>query len=130
MSVEIKGLKEIIDKLNTLPPKLENKVVRSAVRKGTNKLRDSARDKVAVDTGNLKKSIVTMGYRESGKIAFKVAVIRRKAKSAKSPYYAHFVEFGTSKMPAQPYMRPALDESEEEVLQTTVDYIKKGLSEL
>ena len=61
MSVEIKGLKEIIDKLNTLPPKLENKVVRSAVRKGTNKLRDSARDKVAVDTGNLKKSIVTMG---------------------------------------------------------------------
>ena len=130
MSVEIKGLKEIIDKLNTLPPKLENKVVRSAVRKGTNKLRDSARDKVAVDTENLKKSIVTMGYRESGKIAFKVAVRRRKAKSAKSPYYAHFVEFGTSKMPAQPYMRPALDESEEEVLQTTVDDIKKGLSEL
>ena len=55
---EIKGLKEIINKLNALPEKLENKVVRKAMRKGINEIRDSARSKVAVDTENLKKSII------------------------------------------------------------------------
>jgi HK97 gp10 family phage protein len=31
--------------------------------------------------------------------------------------YAEHVEFGTSRMEAQPYMRPALDEHEGEILQ-------------
>lgn len=130
MSAEIKGLKEIIDKLNALPKKLENKVVRSAVRKGVNEIRDLARSKVSIDTGNLRKSIVTIGHRENGKIALKVTVRQRKSKSAKSPYYAKFVELGTSKMVAKPFLRPALDESEDKVLDTVIDDIKKGVDEV
>lgn len=37
--------------------------------------------------------------------------------------YAEHVEFGTSRMAAQPYMRPALDEHEGEIVQAVSDTI-------
>jgi HK97 gp10 family phage protein len=38
--------------------------------------------------------------------------------------YASYVEFGTSKMEAQPFLRPALDENQDEALQAIVEYIQ------
>lgn len=38
--------------------------------------------------------------------------------------YASYVEYGTSKMEAQPYLRPALDEAEEEALNAIADSIE------
>ncbi len=37
--------------------------------------------------------------------------------------YAEHVEFGTSRMAAQPYMRPALDEHENEIVQAVSDTV-------
>ena len=37
--------------------------------------------------------------------------------------YAEHVEFGTSRMEAQPYMRPALDEHENEIVQAVRDTV-------
>ena len=37
--------------------------------------------------------------------------------------YAEHVEFGTSRMEAQPYMRPALDEHEHEIVQAVSDTV-------
>ena len=37
--------------------------------------------------------------------------------------YAEFVEFGTSRMAAQPYMRPALDEHEGEIVAAVSDTV-------
>ena len=130
MSTEIKGLEGLIKTLNSLPDKLENKIIRAAVRKGANVVRDKARQNVPKDTGNLQKSIITSGAKVSGKIAFRVSLKQRKTKNSKDPYYGRFVEFGTSKMPAKPFMRPALDESENEVLDVVVNDIKSKLSEV
>lgn len=52
-------------------------------------------------TGTLSRSIEAELAEESGKL---VALIGSNLR------YAGFVEFGTSKMDAQPYLRPALDE--------------------
>lgn len=127
MSNEIKGLGELIKNLNSLPDKLEKKVIRAAVRKGANIIRDKARQNVQKDTGNLQKSIITSGVKVTGKIAFRVSLKQRKTKNSKDPYYGRFVEFGTSKTPAHPFMRPALDESESEVLEIVVNDIKSNL---
>lgn len=130
MNTEIKGLKDLIKNLNNLSVKLEKKVIRAAVRKGANVVRDKARELVDKDTHNLQKSIITTGVKVSGKIAFRVSLKQRKTKNAKDPYYGRFVEFGTSKMPAHPFMRPALDESESKVLSTVVDDIKSNLDKV
>lgn len=130
MNTEIKGLKDLIKNLNDLPVKLEKKVIRAAVRKGANVVRDKARELVDKDTHNLQKSIITTGVKVSGKIAFRVSLKQRKTKNAKDPYYGRFKEFGTSKMPAHPFMRPALDTSEGEVLDTVVNDIKSNLDKV
>lgn len=129
---EIRGIREIIDKLNALPDKLRNKAVRSAVRKGANIIRDAARSKVPIKTGNLRKSIITSNSRTKNKdiVASKVRLAQRKSKKASSPFYGYFIEFGTSKMVAKPFLRPALDEKESEVLSTTMNEIKIAVDEL
>lgn len=129
MSTEIKGLEELISKLNGLPDKLETKVVRSAVRKGAILVRDKAREKVPVDTGTLKKSIKVRNNRSGkGIISFKIGPTSDK-KRGTDIFYGRFVEFGTSKMAAKPFMRPALDESENEVLDVVINDIKLKLDE-
>lgn len=129
MSSEIKGLEEVLKKLYELPTKLEKKVLRSAVRKGAVMIRDKARGYAPTDTGNLKKSIVVMNKRIDGKIALKVGVLKRKSKNSKDPFYARFVEFGTSKMVAKPFMRPAFDASSDDVLEVVVNDIKLKVEE-
>lgn len=129
MSTEIKGLNDLIAKLNSLPVKLEKKVIRSAVRKGANIIRDKARGYVPVDHGDLKKSItVSSAKYKKGTIAFAIKP-RKNKKRNKDIFYGKFVEFGTSKMPARPYMRPAYDEAEREVLETVISDIKSKVDE-
>ncbi len=60
---------------------------------------------VPVDTGTLKSSIMVD------------EVTPRQAIIGPHTDYAEHVEFGTSRMEAQPYMRPALDEHENEIVQ-------------
>lgn len=130
MSAEIKGLEDLIASLNALPEKFERKVLRSSVRKGANIIRDKARAYVPVDQGELKKSITISGakYRK-GTIAFAIRP-RKNKKRGITVFYGKFVEFGTSKMAAQPFMRPAYDEAEKEVLDVVISDIKSKLSEV
>ena len=66
---------------------------------------------VPVDTGALKKSI-HYEVDEENLIAKIVADALRKTPSAKGPIsYAWYVETGEGTGPAQPYMRPALHSS-------------------
>ena len=76
-----------------------------AVMPGTEVVAESARQKVPVDTGKLKESIQA---RVTKKNASGVTVI---VAAGTDEYYWLFIEFGTSKMPAQPFLRPALDEN-------------------
>ena len=57
-----------------------------------------------VDTGFLRNSITVD------------SVTPMEAIIAPHTDYAEYVEFGTSRMAAQPYMRPALDEHEGEIV--------------
>ena len=42
-------------------------------------------------------------------------------------FYGRFIELGTSKMTAKPFLRPALESSQDEVLQKTKEYIANRL---
>lgn len=130
MSSEIKGLEELIKNLNSLPDKLEKRVIRAAVRQGANVIKKKAQSYVPIDKGDLKKSIKVSGEKaKPGVIAFKVRPTGNKKKGI-SVFYGRFQEFGTSKMPAHPFMRPAYDEAGEDVLDTVIDTIKSKLHEV
>lgn len=64
---------------------------------------------VPVKTGNLQSSIKKEVKVQGRNVVGRVYVDTKKAK------YAKYVEFGTSKMQARPFMRPALDMNQEKI---------------
>lgn len=117
--------KALIKTLNTLPQNIQKNVMVGAVRAGANVVRDEARRLAPIDTGNLRKSLVSIRRKgDKNTIQFSVTPSRGGKYDG---WYAHFVEFGTSKMAAQPFLRPAIESRQDEVLQTTKEYIATRL---
>lgn len=137
MSVEVKieGLDNVTKKLKSLgDKKLSKRISRKAARQAMNIVRDAARNaaKAIDDPGTpekIHKEIVVQGgkSRNSNEIKMRVGVRggarvpyasnddnRRAGRIGKSyqmegkVFYWRFIEFGTSRMPATPFMRPAL----------------------
>jgi HK97 gp10 family phage protein len=75
---------------------------------GLNIIADEAKNLVPVDEGNLQDTIA---------VQVEGDVVQLVAGGGDLPVdYQGYVEFGTSKMPAQPYMRPAIDNKQGEAL--------------
>ena len=106
--VKIRGAAEMERLLKLLPERVAERVTKNALRAGARVIRDEAKDRVPVDTGDLRDSVVvrspTRGQRKRGAalvvVGFEKPVSRR----------AHLTEFGTQHQPAQPFLRPAVDE--------------------
>lgn len=81
-----------------------NAAARAAVKRTADDIANTARQLVPVDTGALQDSI------ESSSIS-----IGYEAEVTVGEDYAGFVEFGTRKMAAQPYLGPAIDAHEHEL---------------
>jgi len=126
-TIEIKGLKELETVLKLLPDKPAKKAMNAGLRAGSKVILDEAvrlapiwsgETKIVMSRGKkrivfpgmLKKSIIISkgGISEKG-VLFKIKITRLA-------FYSHMLEFGTSKMAAQPFMRPALDNKGEEAI--------------
>ena len=122
----ISGLRELEAALQALPQNIARNVLRGAVAAGAAVVRKEARDLAPKSegpqpeghvSGTLRRAIYQKQIRERSSLleqTFFVGV--RKGRSARSTkksvidaWYAHFVEFGTSKMAARPFMRPAFE---------------------
>jgi HK97 gp10 family phage protein len=44
--------------------------------------------------------------------------------------YSYYLEFGTSKMQARPYIRPAIDESEDKIVQAFINQYRKDMGDV
>lgn len=99
MSNEIEGLAQLQRQLAKL-----KKVSPHSLLAGALVLQKYAMQNAPVKTGFLRNSATA---RETDK----------GAELAIQANYAYYVEFGTSKMAAQPYVRPAIDEHSHEVVE-------------
>lgn len=138
-SVKVEGLKELQQAMQALGRKTSNRIAVKAMRKGGAIVRDKARANAPVlqqsvphrKAGTLKKAIRSRTkVGKNGKINTYIwvkglstkQVLKFKGKTGKAgaynprnPFYWRFVEFGTSKMPARPFMRTAFAETKEKV---------------
>lgn len=108
--VRIEGMDELKAKLTDVLPREARNILRRTTLKIASDVRDKVRQRSPVDTGNLKRSIKSK--RDKGtptNITSSVYVDRSGGKSGKG-YHYHFVEFGTVKMPAQPFIVPTVEE--------------------
>lgn len=147
---DIKGAQEIERILKQMPIKYERRIAKNALRAAARVIRNEAKRRVPVDTGNLKKSISVVTL--PGRIPA-VAVTNKRGKGEKNDgWYAHLVEFGTKPhstakggrkaglsaldarvhpgTPARPFLRPALDNKSAEAIQIIADATGKALARL
>lgn len=143
----VEGLSKINDLLKQLPQIAQKRVGQSAMRIGANIIKKAAQDKVPERSGELKKSIVVKQDRYgSASINYTIG-IEGKARS-----YAHLVEFGAAPhvirpdkkkalsngrffveeihhpgASAKPFLRPAFDNHQEEVIKKIGQVLGKGV---
>ena len=119
--VQIVGLKELDRALQELAWPAARRALRKGMRKGANVVRDEARAKAPKKTGNLKRKIRTRERREEGgDMRFAVEVPR-------SAFYGRFIEYGTSKMAAKPFLRPAAENKTEEAVTAMRDSLAEAI---
>jgi HK97 gp10 family phage protein len=139
LEFEVKGLKELFDALEQVPAKLENNILRGAIRAGSKPIVEEARRRAPVLKsldprrvfGALAKSIRARAVRMrggllmGGVVAGGAATVGRGADKVQAePFYARFVEFGTAKNPPQAFLRPAVDTRVPAAIDATADYIR------
>lgn len=132
----IEGLRELGERLKALPKEISGKSggpLLKALRKMGRVIQGRAKNRVRRKTGTLADNIIVTRdkyARRKGMTEGVQVTVRYKAKGYKDNarnrrsgrvggtyknygplFYAKFLEFGTSKMPAYPFMRPAFEES-------------------
>lgn len=132
-TVQLTGFKELHDALLKLPDRVAKNALRAAVNAGASTIKKQVLANAPTDTGLLKKNIYQKQIREASgqyRQTFAVGVRQGRARNKDGskkelPFYWRFMEFGTSKMPARPFIRPAFEAKKEEA----VEAIGKKLDE-
>lgn len=125
---KMNGLSGLQSSLNTLPDRLRENALKNASAAGARVIRDEAKRRVRVDSGELRDNIVVARtFKQRGRrVRLRGAVVLGIRGAAR--YYAHLVEFGSSKLPPRPFMRPALDAKAEEALKVIADKLAKEIT--
>lgn len=111
-TVVMTGLRELDRNLARLSDKMQKKLVRSAVRKAAKPVLDRAKELVPTDTGDLRRSLKIRALKRSRRRStIGVQVVTGVDFFKGEQYYGGMIEFGTSKMNAKPFLRPAADQS-------------------
>lgn len=130
--MKISGLKELIDGITQLPGRLTTRVLNGTALAGARSLRDNARRRAPIKEGALRKSIKAVKSRKSSDQQILAKCIATDPK-------AHLIEFGhrmvthkpglkeVGHVPAQPFMRPALDVDSSYAVTAMQDYAKQRL---
>lgn len=147
-TVQISGLTELNQALNELPQRLARNVLRGSVAAGAAVIRQEARrrapryeGRVAVGhppPGTLKRAIYSAQARRlSGLLqqVYQVGVVsgkrakvgQAKAGKTKDAYYWRFVEFGTVKMAARPFLRPAFEAKKMDAVEAIRAYMAQRI---
>lgn len=147
-STQVKGLAELKAALLQLPEKIERNIMRGAIRAGLKVTKERAQQLIHPVSGDLANS-VRVGTKTKGGAVIGT-VTAGASKKDKRPYYAHMVEFGTKRHVIKarrgkllaigvakvdhpgarphPFMRPALDATQAQVLDAVREYIRARLA--
>lgn len=142
-SIEVRGLAQLNKALKTLPETVQRNVLSRAVVRGARIIQRAAKSRAPVLSGNLRKNIIVSRGVRRGTEASAFVIIRKWSQKAiaafkkrskkkgranpRDPFYWQFLEFGTSKMAARPFMRPAFEAKKEEAAKEVRDALREEI---
>jgi HK97 gp10 family phage protein len=124
ITVKITGDKELVRKLRRLGDDTGGRLLEAAVVSGALLVQNEAKRKSPLKTGNLRRSIHIGGHSERSELGQSdgsdvggnvASATRAHVLVGTDVIYGAAQEFGTSTIPAHPYLRPALDEQKDAV---------------
>ena len=140
LDFQLFGVKEMEAVFFALPERMQKNVLSSAVRGGASIIKKAAKSNLqangSVRTGLLFKSINIRVKRYSRSGIIYAAVGARRdvvgttidGRRIVPANYIHFVEFGTRKSRAKPFLRPAVDNNRSDVFSEITHRARKGLA--
>jgi HK97 gp10 family phage protein len=131
-TVKVTGLDVVERRLKGLGPDISKKVLRNSVAAGARVVRKAAEGRVPVDTGTLKRSLYIKQIREESNPSKQTYYVgsrhgKKYQKKGLDAYYFPFVEFGTEKMAARPFLRPAFESSKDAAANAIGEKLKQGV---
>jgi len=101
VDIKVEGYRQAVEILNELPNDMQKRMLRSALKSSSKPFVQGARQKVPVRSGQLKKTLNVVSYRDRSAprsevdVAVKSVFSRSKVKKAINQYYGKFVHEGT-----------------------------------
>lgn len=143
MAIDFSGLLTISKDLEFLSKAESNKVLRQATNAAASMLRDEVRAQAPKRTGKLARNVMSGNQRNKRKGEVSSGVYIRgtnkegtnsdnalKANDPRNAYYWRFLEDGTSKMPPQPFIRPAFDSKSDEAAEFAISKLNLAIDEV
>lgn len=142
VTFEVKGLRELGERMRGLSAKMQNSIAASATGAAASIVKKAAISNVvsspSVDTGSLRDAIIAKKIPKSQsqytsehivtvRGRGKPKVNKKGVKQAQAPH-AGLVEFGTVNMPAEPFLRPAIDNNIDKATNAMRDKIASRLT--
>jgi HK97 gp10 family phage protein len=127
--IVVEGAGEIARALKGLPRKIQNQVLRQAIRLALKPVLAAAKANAPRDTGELVRTLVIRAVKgkRRGEIALQVITDPKRFDGVP---HAAAVEFGTSEVEAQPFMAITFAETSDAALATAEQQILAGIERL
>jgi len=129
-TLEMKGFEALDRKLRRLEKRAAKKVLKRGLRSGAKVIQREAKSRAPVLTGATRKSIRVraMKKQKRGVVGISVRTSKFDNLFTGDQYYAAFVEFGTSRMEAKPFLEPAFEARKHEASETIKREVAAGIA--
>lgn len=136
--MSLTGFRELAKALRELGPRVAKNTLRRSVSAGATVIKIDARERAPKDSGEMAKDILVKrerGTKSEMSAKYSVFVLSGKKSRLKGKrrnvdrdsFYWRFVEFGTSKMAAKPFLRPAFESRKEEAVKVIGEKLDEGI---
>lgn len=129
VSATFEGFENLSKTFDELSAKLQRAALRKTVSRAARPVRKEMKRLVPKDTRQTQRGIgISISVKSAGNVEASIGV-RRKAKGSPAST-VHLIEKGTINQPAQPFMRPALDNKKDEVVKVFASDFGKEIAKV
>lgn len=133
IEAKIEGLAELKKALDALPKELHAGPLRAAVGAAAKVVQDAAKQSAPVDDGTLKRAIYRTRSKTGSSAVQEMAIVgvrfgRKYRRRGQDAWYWRFLEFGTKKAPARPFLRPGFESTKSQQLAVMQARLKAAIA--
>lgn len=131
MRLRVEGIEDVVRALQQADEELQ-KELNDLISECAEIVFREADARVPIDSGKSRFSLrIETGKNQKGLFYANVVVGKRDNETTEnSAFYITFYEFGTSRQPARPFMRPALDKSRSKIRKHLIEGLREAINRL